>query len=84
MLNFDEKQEAKLEQEAFEITMAERARKEREGQIVAVTATEFAKTAQYRALLLTLRSAMAGERYDLEKVAAHVVSTFNELEGAGC
>lgn len=84
MLNFDEREEAKMEQEAFELALAERVEAERHSQIIAVTANEYARAAQYRALLIMLRTAAGGERYDLEKVAAHVVAVFEELEGAGC
>lgn len=84
MLNFDEREEAKMEQEAFEVTMEESARKQRENQVIMVTAAEYARAAQYRALLIALRTASGGERYDLEKVAARVIDAFNELEGAGC
>ena len=84
MLNFDEMEEQKLEQEAFALTAAERAKEELDGQIITVTAAEHARAAQNRALLIMLRTAAGGERYDLENVAAHVVATFNALEGAGC
>lgn len=84
MLNFDEREEAKMEQEAFEITLEESARKQWENQVIMVTAAEYARAAQYRALLITLRSAVDGESYDLEKVARYVVKAFDELEGAGC
>lgn len=84
MLNFDERQETKLEQEAFDLAMAERVEAERNSQIIAVTATQYARAAQYKALLIMLRSAMDGEAYDLEKVARHTVNVFNELEGVGC
>lgn len=69
MLNFEKTEETKLEQEE---------------QLMVVTATAYARSAQYRTLLITLRSAVDGEGYDLEKVARHVVKAFDELEGAGC
>ena len=84
MLSFDEKEEARMEQEAFESSLTEMVRANRTPQIVVVTADEYARAAQYKALLIALRTASGGERYDLEKVAIHVVDTFNELEGAGC
>lgn len=84
MLNFDETEEIKMEQEAYEITMAERAKAERDGQIIAVTAAEYAKAAQHRSLLLTLRSTVKNDSYNVDKVAAAVIAAFDELEGAGC
>ena len=84
MLNFDEREEAKLEQEAFALSMAEQAKEELDGQIITVTAAEYARAAQHKALLIMLRSAMDGDAYDLEKVARHAVNVFKELEGAGC
>lgn len=84
MLNFDEKEEIKMEQEAYEITMEERAKAERDGQIIAVTAAEYAKAAQNRSLLMTLRSAVKNDSYNVDKVAAAVIAVFDELEGAGC
>lgn len=79
MLNFDEREEAKMEQEAFAIAAAEQA-----SSLITVPFELMAKAAQYEALLMTLRTAACGERYDLASVALHVVSVFNELEGAGC
>ena len=84
MLNFDEREEIKMEQEAFSIETELQAIKDRRNQAVIMTASEFAKAAQHMALLMVLRSAASGERYDIEKVAVHVVAVFNELEGAGC
>lgn len=83
MLEF-ENQNQSFEQE--EIPMPEDLREMavHKNQALIVTPEEFARTAQYRTLLMTLRSATGGESYDLEKVARHVVATFNELEGAGC
>ena len=84
MLNFDEMEEKKLEQEAFEITMAERSKEELDGQIITVTATEYARAAQHKALLIALRTAVQTDSYAVERVATTVVSVFEELEGEGC
>jgi len=69
MLNFEKTEETKMGQEE---------------QLMVVTATEYARAAQYRALLITLRSSVDSEGYDIERVTRNVVKAFNELEGAGC
>lgn len=57
---------------------------ERMDRLIAAYTAESARADQYKALLMTLRAATYGERYDLEKVAACVVKAFNELEGEEC
>lgn len=84
MLNFDEMEEQKLEQEAFALTAAERAKEELDGQIITVTAAEHARAAQNRALLITLRSAIQTDTYSVDKVVTAVVAAFDELDGRMC
>lgn len=94
MLNFDGREEIKMEQEAFAaeaklqdlraIEAELNALNERRNQVIMVNAAEYARAAQYRTLLMTLRSSTGGDGYNLERVASAVVATFEELEGLKC
>lgn len=84
MLNFDEREEARMDQEAFAIEAELQALNERRNQVIMVTAAEYARAAQYRSLLITLQTAVQPDTYALERVAAAVVTAFEKLEGAGC
>ena len=77
MVNFDEREEARMEQEAFENSTIHE-------QVIYMSAAQFAKLGQYRALLMTLRSAINEQAYDVDRISRHIVVAFNELEGMGC
>ena len=56
--------------------------KKLENQYVFVSARENARTAQYYALLITIRAAlMSDDGYNVERVTRAVVAAFDELEG---
>lgn len=56
--------------------------KKLENQYVYVSASENARTAQYYALLMTIRAAlMSDDGYNVERVTRAVVAAFDELEG---
>lgn len=56
--------------------------KKLENQYVFVSARENARTAQYYALLMTIRAAlMSDDGYNVERVTRAVVAAFDELEG---
>ena len=56
--------------------------KKLENQYVFVSARENAMTAQYYALLMTIRAAlMSDDGYNVERVTRAVVAAFDELEG---
>lgn len=77
MLNFDEKEEAKMEQEAFAVSDVHE-------QAIYMSAAQFAKHSQYRVLLMTLQTVAQTDSYALERVATAIVAAFEKLEGAGC
>ena len=56
--------------------------KKLENQYVFVSAHENARTAQYYALLMTIRAAlMSDDGYNVDRVTRAVVAAFDELEG---